>query len=379
MSKRRLRIGIVAGEASGDILGANLIKALKSKYSEIEFVGIGGPKMMAQGCISMVPMEKLSVMGIVEVLKQIRPLLDIRRRLIKHFIQSPPDIFIGIDSPDFCIPVERQLKKAGIKTVHYVSPSVWAWRQKRVFKIKKSVDHVLCLLPFEKAFYDRFEVPATFVGHTLADEIPLEPDVKPARRELDISIDQKVVAIMPGSRKSEIQRMAPIFFEAAEIMQKSKPDLDFIIPAVNESCDSLIRLLLKNYPGIKARVVLGQSHQVMLASDAILLASGTAALEAMLLKKPMVVSYRLATVSWWLIRRLVKVKWASLPNLLANKEIVPEFLQHDAVPEQLAASIIQCLNTEQQLETKQLFLELHQQLKQSADERAATVVLDIIK
>jgi len=379
LSKRRLRIGIVAGEASGDILGANLIKALKSKYSEIEFVGIGGPKMMEQGCISMVPMEKLSVMGIVEVLKQIRPLLDIRRRLIKHFIQSPPDIFIGIDSPDFCIPVERQLKKAGIKTVHYVSPSVWAWRQKRVFKIKKSVDHVLCLLPFEKAFYDRFDVPATFVGHTLADEIPLEPDAKAARRELDISIDQKVVAIMPGSRKSEIQRMAPIFFEAAEIMQKSKPDLDFIIPAVNESCDSLIRLLLKNYPGIKARVVLGQSHQVMLASDAILLASGTAALEAMLLKKPMVVSYRLATVSWWLIRRLIKVKWASLPNLLANKEIVPEFLQHDAVPEQLAASIIQCLNTEQQLETKQLFLELHQQLKQSADERAATVVLDLIK
>jgi len=378
LSQRRLRIGIVAGEASGDILGANLIKAIKSKYSEIEFVGIGGPKMIEQGCISMVPMERLSVMGIVEVLKQIRPLLEIRRRLIKHFIQSPPDIFIGIDSPDFCIPVERQLKNSGIKTVHYVSPSVWAWRQNRVFKIKKSVDHVLCLLPFEKEFYDRFDVPATFVGHSLADEIPLEPDTNSARRELGIAESSTVVAIMPGSRKSEIQRMAPIFLQAAQLIKASKPDVEFIIPAVNDGCEALIHELLANYSGIDARLVLGQSHQVMQSADAILLASGTAALEAMLLKKPMVVSYRLAPASWWLVSRLVKVKWASLPNLLANRKIVPEFLQDDAKPESLAQSMVQCLDTEQQAETRQIFMNIHQQLKQSADEQAANVVLNLM-
>lgn len=378
MIKRRLRIGIVAGEASGDILGAGLIKSLKANYPDIEFVGIGGPKMIAEGCISMVPMERLSVMGIIEVLKHLRSLLSIRNNLIQHFIQSPPDIFIGIDSPDFCIPVERRLKAKGIKTVHYVSPSVWAWRQNRVFKIKKSVDNVLCLLPFEKAFFDRFDVPATFVGHTLADQIPLEPDVASAREKLQIDPNDSVVTLMPGSRGSEIQRMLPIFLATARLIHKKNPQTMFLVPAVNQMCADLIQDQLANYSDLNISTLQCDSHDVMAAADAILLASGTAALEAMLLKKPMVVSYRVSPISWWIMSRMVKVKWVSLPNLLANREIVPEFLQDDADPTKLAASILDRLNSSLAQDQIDTFRELHIQLKQSADDKAAESVLGLI-
>ncbi|WP_428239943.1 lipid-A-disaccharide synthase [Gynuella sp.] len=374
--KKRLRIAIIAGEASGDILGAGLIQALKQQYPTVEFEGIGGPLMIANGFRSLFPMEKLSVMGLVEVLKHLPEILSIRRKTIQYLLENPPDMLIGIDAPDFCLTVEARLKAHGIKTVHYVSPTVWVWREKRVFKIKKAADLVLCLFPFEPEFYRRYQVDAEFVGHTLADQIPMDPDQNAARRQLGLSSDVLRIAVLPGSRRSEVERLGSVFFEAAQRVQQIHPGIEFIIPCATPTIRLMLERQLKNYLGLRVTLYDGQSRVVMTAADLVLLASGTAALEAMLLKKPMVVSYILSPLTWFLIKRMAKTQWASLPNILAKRSIVPELLQHEATAEKIADELLAYLEnpdrTDQLMDT---FKFIHKQLCKDADQVAASAVL----
>ena len=371
---------LVAGEASGDILGAGLVRELKVHYPDARFIGIGGPKMVAEGFETLFPMERLSVMGVVEVLGRIRELLNIRKSVRQKLLAEPPAVFIGIDAPDFNLPLERKLRDAGIRTVHYVSPSVWAWRRKRILKIRKAVDHMLCLLPFEQAIYQEYSVPATFVGHPLADQIPLIPEVTSARQVLGIGLTEKIVGLLPGSRGGEVSRLAPLFLDAAAEMVKKQPTLRFLIPCANHSRRQQIQQLLdQRSDNLPVTLLDGQSHEVMTAADALLLASGTAALEGMLHKKPMVVSYRVNTLTYQLVKRLATVDYVSLPNLLAGEEIIPELLQDDATVEALATATLAALDDS--TENSRLLAkydELHRQLSQNADVQAAKVVAGLI-
>jgi len=372
-------IAIVAGEASGDILGAGLIKSLKRLYPDAEFIGIGGPQMIAQGFTSLYPMERLSVMGLVEVLGRLRELLKIRKDLGSTLIEKKPDVFIGIDAPDFNLGLETRLKEAGIKTVHYVSPSVWAWREKRVFKIKKAVDLVLCLFPFEVAFYEQHQVPAVCVGHTLADMIDMETDTTAAREQLGLSLQNPVVAILPGSRQGEVARLGELFLHTAQQIKHSIPSVQFVIPAANDDRKQQLEVLLQSVPELSVKLISGQSRTVMASADVVLLASGTAALEGMLLKKPMVVSYRLARLTYFIMSRMVKQKYVSLPNLLAGKELIPELLQHDATPENLTAAVLKLLADDQTAaKLKSEFTQLHTMLRKNADDAAAQAVANLI-
>ncbi|RDE18524.1 lipid-A-disaccharide synthase [Motiliproteus coralliicola] len=372
-----MRIAIVAGEASGDILGAGLVKALQSLSPEpITFEGIAGPLMQAQGVQSRFPMDRLSVMGLVEVLGRLRELLGIRKQLIENWLQDPPDLFIGIDAPDFNLTLEQKLHEAGIPTVHYVSPSVWAWRQKRVQKIARATDLMLCLLPFEAAFYDKSGVDARFVGHTLADELPLEPDKEAARDALGLDRAKRYVALLPGSRAGEVERLAPLFLEAAQRCLEPQPDLEFIIPSANDSRHQQLEQLLQQH-SLPVHLTRGQSQQVMLAADVVLLASGTAALECMLLKTPMVVSYRVAPLSYMILSRMVKVPYVSLPNLLADRMLVPELIQQQATAPALAEALLKQLDDPQ--DQRDSFYELHQQLRLDASESSAKAVLELLE
>ncbi|WP_297796811.1 lipid-A-disaccharide synthase [uncultured Marinobacter sp.] len=381
ISDRRITFGIVAGEASGDILGAGLIHALRARYPRARFVGIGGEEMEAAGFHSLVPMERLSVMGLVEVLGRIRELFSIRARLMDYFLTTPPDVVIGIDSPDFTLGVERRCRDAGIPTVHYVSPSVWAWRQKRIFKIAKSVNLMLTLFPFEARFYEEHDVPVAFVGHPLANRIPMEPDTAGARQALGLDENKPVLAILPGSRSGEVERLGSLFLAAARWIQESRPDLQLVIPCVNRDREKQVRGLVESLEvALPVTIVRGRSREVMAASDVVLLASGTATLEAMLLKKPMVVGYRLSNVSYKLLSRLVKVPHVALPNLLARKPLVPELLQDDATPEALGAAVLERLeNEDERTRLTEAFTELHLQLRQNADERAADAISELLE
>lgn len=381
ISDRPITFGIVAGEASGDILGAGLIRSLRARYPRARFVGIGGEEMEAAGFHSLVPMERLSVMGLVEVLGRIRELFSIRGRLMEYFLTTPPDVVIGIDSPDFTLGVERRCRDAGIPTAHYVSPSVWAWRQKRIFKIAKSVNLMLTLFPFEARFYEEHDVPVTFVGHPLADRIPMEPDTRGARRDLGLNEDQPVLAILPGSRGGEVERLGSLFLSTAREIQSSRPDLQLVIPCVNRDREKQVRGLVEALDvALPVTIVRGRSREVMAAADVVLLASGTATLEAMLLKKPMVVGYRLSNFSYALVSRLVKVPHVALPNLLAGKPLVPELLQDDATPETLGAAVLERLeNREERAHLQAEFTELHHQLRQNADERAADAISALVE
>jgi len=381
ISDRRITFGIVAGEASGDILGAGLIHALRARYPRARFVGIGGEEMEAAGFHSLVPMERLSVMGLVEVLGRIRELFSIRARLMDYFLTTPPDVVIGIDSPDFTLGVERRCRDAGIPTVHYVSPSVWAWRQKRIFKIAKSVNLMLTLFPFEARFYEEHDVPVAFVGHPLANRIPMEPDTAGARKALGLDDNKPVLAILPGSRSGEVERLGSLFLAAARWIQSARPDLQLVIPCVNRDREKQVRGLVESLEvALPVTIVRGRSREVMAASDVVLLASGTATLEAMLLKKPMVVGYRLSNVSYKLLSRLVKVPHVALPNLLARKPLVPELLQDDATPEALGAAVLERLeNEDERTRLTEAFTELHLQLRQNADERAADAISELLE
>ena len=375
-----MRIAIVVGETSGDMLGIGLMKALKKHYPDATFEGIGGPLMEAEGFKSFVPMERLAVMGLVEILGRLFELLKVRKKLVQNWQKNPPDVFIGIDAPEFNTQLEYKLKQSGIKTVHYVSPSVWAWRPKRIHKIKKSVDLMLTLFPFEAKFYQQHDVPVTFVGHNLADSIPFDNHADDAREVFHFEKDEKVVCLMPGSRGSEVEKLCPVFIEAAELVFKHNPNVRFLLPAANKVRLQQIEQLIDNLnPTAKIDVVEGNSKTCMQASDVILLASGTATLEGMLLKKPMIVSYIVSPITAMIMRRLLKQEFISLPNLLAGREVVPEILQEQATPQNLANAVNERIEDENLIhQLQETFLFIHKQLKRGANEQAALAVVNLL-
>lgn len=377
-------IVLVAGEVSGDLLGADLILSLKRRFPHARYVGVGGERMMAAGLQSIVPMERLSVMGLVEVLGRIRELFGIRRRIREYCLANRPAALIGIDSPDFTLGLERQVREAGIPTAHYVSPSVWAWRRGRLKGIAKAVDVMLTLLPFEARVYRDYGIPVRFVGHPMADQIPEEPDRARARAALELPDSGQVVALLPGSRGSEVAALGPLFFETAEWLATSKAaPITFVIPCINPQRLAQLQNLIKDneaWRRLDIRLVQGQSRTAMTASDAVLLASGTAALEAALLKRPMVVAYRVNALTFWIASRLVYVDHVALPNLLAPEPVVPEFLQDDATPGALGGALETRLTAPETIAHEQtVFSGIHHQLRRNASERAAESVAALIR
>lgn len=378
-----MRVGMIAGEASGDSLGEGLIRAIRRLCPDATFEGIGGPKMIAQGFTSFTPMERLSVMGFVEPLARLPELLRIKKNLESRFIASPPDVFVGIDSPGFNLRVEQVLHDAQIPTVHYVSPSVWAYGQKRIHKIAKATDLVLALFPFETPFYDRYQVPVRFVGHPLADTIPIEGggivEQRIAREKLGVEQSGVYVALMPGSRRNEIARLGPVFIQAAMRVRERNPDLQFLLPCANQERERQVLQLLQAAGAQEGfHVFNGLSHQVMRAADVVLLASGTATLEAMLLKRPMLVAYSLSPLTYALASRMLKVPYVSLPNLLAGERLVAEFLQYDVTVDKLCAELERLLDDSEAQEALLCrYREIHEQIRCDADMQAAKAVLEI--
>lgn len=373
------RIGIVAGEASGDQLGAGVMAALKKHYPDAIFEGIGGARMQALGFRSLFPMERLSVMGLVEPLKRLPELWSIRRQLLRHFLSTRPALVLGIDAPDFNLGLALKVRQAGIATAHYVSPSVWAWRQGRIKKIKRAVDLMLTLLPFEAQFYRQHNVPVVFVGHPLADELPLTPDPVAARRALGLSTDRPVLALLPGSRAAEVALLGPLFIQVARRCLAVMPELQLVLPAASPERRRQIDAQLQGVE-LPIRVIDGQSHLAMEAATAVLLASGTTALEAMLLKKPMVVSYKTGWLSHAILSRMLKVPYVSLPNLLAGRALVPELLQGQATVVNVTEQVLQCLRDDRQRVTlTEDFDKLHRQLRRNGSAVAAEALVALIE
>ncbi|MGB4073191.1 lipid-A-disaccharide synthase [Pseudomonas sp.] len=369
-----MRVALVAGEASGDILGAGLMQALKVQYPQIEFIGVGGPLMQAQGLNSYFPMERLSVMGLVEVLGRLPELLSRRKRLINTLIAEKPDVFIGIDAPDFNLTLELKLRQAGIKTVHYVSPSVWAWRQKRVLKIRDACDLMLTLFPFEAQFYQDHQVPVRFVGHPLADTIPQQADRVAAREALGLAQDLPVVALLPGSRGGEVSRLGSLFLDAAVRLRTLRPGIQFVLPCSSPERRAQLEQMLVGRD-LPLTLLNGRSHEVLAACDAVLIASGTATLEALLYKRPMVVAYKVAPLTYRILKRLVTSAYISLPNLLAERLLVPEMIQDAATPEALAQLLAPLLDGGE-IQTEG-FDVIHRALRRDASVQAAQAVLQL--
>lgn len=382
-----MRIAMIAGETSGDILGAGLMQAILRICPDARFEGIGGPRMLALGFHSFVPMERLSVMGFIEPLGRLPELLRIKKNLETHFITSPPDVFVGIDSPGFNLRIEKVLHDSGIRTVHYVSPSVWAWGQKRIHKIAQAVDLVLALFPFETAIYDRHNVPVRFIGHPLADTIEIRTDddarQQQMRVELGLSGAGNVIALMPGSRRDEIRRLGSVFFATAQRCLERDPKLRFVIPCANAERRAQVEQMLgEDEIARQVRqsflVLDGHSHEAMLAADVVLLASGTATLEAMLLKRPMVVCYKLAPLTYALASRMLKVPYVALPNLLAGERLVPEFLQDQVTVENLQRELFALLaDVERRQLLAQHFGAIHLDIRRDASAEAARAVLEV--
>ena len=336
-----MKIGIVAGEASGDLLGSLLIKALKAEHPHLQFVGIAGPKMQSAGATSWYPMEKLAVRGYLEVLKSFREILAIRRGLRDRMLKERPALFIGIDAPDFNLGLERTLKRAGVPTVHYVSPSIWAWRGERIDKIRESVDHMLTVFPFEPAIYAKAGIPATFVGHPSADEIPQTPQRDNARLQLRIKPGELIVSLLPGSRQSELDYHAELFIEAAKLMHRDFPDARFLVPLTTRETREMFeqarwKLGAQDLP---MQILFGHANFALAAADVALVASGTATLEAAMLRCPHVIAYRLSATTYKLMKKKAYLPYVGLPNILAGEWLVPELLQDDATPENLARAL----------------------------------------
>ena len=390
------KIAIVAGEASGDLLGSHLIRALKAQRSDLLFIGIAGPKMMGEGAKSLFPIEKLSVRGYVEVLKHLYGLLKLRKSLLKQLLAEKPDIFIGVDAPDFNFWLERKLKNHGIPTIHYVSPSIWAWRGGRMGKIKRAVSHVLALFPFEPALYEKAGVAVTYVGHPLADELPLKPSKTVAREILKIEKNKLVIAMLPGSRQSEVKQHADLLIKTAQIISKEHKNSQFLVPLITRETRQLFETALYNniahnqanlnndndneqIETLDLDILFGHAHDAMEAADIVIVASGTATLEAALLKKPMVITYRMPAISWQILKRMRYQPYVGLPNILAGKFLVPELLQHDATPQKLADAVARLLSDDSYLkEIKQEFTTIHHNLRQNSAKKAAEVVLSYL-
>lgn len=362
-----LRIGIVAGETSGDLLGAGLMKALIDGFDEdIQFEGICGPEMQKLGCRSLFPMESVTLVGLDGLFHRLREILRIRKSLVEHYRKDPPAVFIGVDLPDFNIGLENKLKAKNIPTLQYVSPTVWAWRQYRIHKIKRSVSHMLALFPFEQEFYREHGVPVSFAGHPVANEFPDEIDTQKYRQEFGISDRQRVIALLPGSRSSEITRISPLLIETAIELKERHPELVFLAPLVNQQAKEIFNRALEQKPRASnlIRQVDGRSRDVMSAADVVLLASGTATMEAALLKKPMVVTYKVSGLTALYIRFLLKKKMVAMPNYLLGEKLIPEFLQDDATPNKLCAAVEKYLDhPEKVAELQRRFIEIHQSLK----------------
>lgn len=376
-----MKVGIVAGEASGDLLGAHLVKALKSRVSDIEFVGIGGPKMQAAGVHSLFPMETLAVRGYVEVLRHYREIVGVRRKLIRHFVDNPPDIFIGVDAPDFNLDLEAVLKKRGIPTVHYVSPSIWAWRGERIRKIARAVSHVLALFPFEKKIYDDAGIPATYVGHPSADVLPEKPDRKAVREQLKLPQNATVIAMLPGSRQSELHYMAKLFVQTARMIAAANPNIQFLVPLVSRETRNMFEaeIYRAKCSDLPLTVLFGHAHAALIAADAALVASGTATLEAALLKCPMVITYKMSPLTWRMMQRKAYLPYVGLPNILEGRFIVPELLQDDATPENLSQAMLNLVNDKLVREKlTRTFSGLHLQLKQNTAEKAVDAILPLL-
>ena len=373
-------IAIAAGEASGDYLAAGLIRALKKRLSDVRFIGIAGPRMLAAGCEARFAQEKLAVMGFAEVLRRLPEIYAIRRAFAEYLTRKRPDVMIGVDAPDFNLQLEARLKAKGIKTVHYVSPSVWAWRPERVHKIKQAVDRMLTLFPFEAAFYQRHGVAVTYVGHPLADAIEIEPDRARARAGLGLPPDQTIIGVLPGSRESEVERIAPLFCAAAGLLRRAHPDWRFAAALATPRTKARFeRVARRAIPDMALRVCHGQAAAVMTAADVLMVASGTATLEALLCKRPMVVSYKMAPLTWWYMRRKIITKRYALPNHLAGRDVVCELYQDKARPPAIAAEIERLAAAPDEVaRLQQEFTRIHRRLRRGANERAADAVMEVL-
>lgn len=377
-----LRIALCAGEASGDGLGAGLIAALKARFPNAEFAGIGGDAMRAAGCDTWFDANELAVMGLAEVLRHLPRLLRLRKAFRQRVLDWKPDVYVGIDAPDFNLGIERWLKERGVRTVHYVSPSVWAWREKRAEKIGHSADRVLCLFPMEPPIYAKHGVDARFVGHPMADDIPLQPDRAAARTALGLPADARVLAVLPGSRLGEIGRLAPAFFDAARMVAAQTPGLQIVVPAANAACRQALETQFAAHGADAAwRLLDGRAREAMIASDVVLLASGTATLEAMLCKRPMVVGYRIAPLTYRIVKGLglLKVERYALPNVLAGEDIAPELMQDDCTPDNLSTAVLRWFREPAAVAGLQpIYQQLHAQLRQDASASAAKAVAELI-
>ncbi|MGA7984265.1 MAG: lipid-A-disaccharide synthase [Burkholderiales bacterium] len=372
---------MVAGEASGDLLGAHLIAALSARRPELRFAGIGGPKMQAEGFESLYPMEKLSVRGYAEVLRHYREIAGIRRHFASRLLEDRPAIFIGVDAPDFNLDLERSLKGAGIPTVHYVSPSIWAWRAGRMGKISAAVSHMLTLFPFEAPLYEKAGVPVTYVGHPLADLIPLEVNKDEARAQLRLPKRHPIIALLPGSRKSELHYMAETFVKTARRLYEEFKEIHFVCPMATRETRDLFETAVRYHAGgeLPLTLLFGHSHEALAAADVALVASGTASLEAALFKTPMVVAYRMSPLTWALMRHMIRLPYVGLPNILADEPLVAEFLQGRATPGALSAAIIELMHdADRQRRQVARFRQIHLNLRQNTAEKAADAVLRVL-
>jgi lipid-A-disaccharide synthase len=375
-----VKLALVAGEASGDNLGGGLLRALHARQPALAAFGVAGPRMVEAGCEAWVASEELAIMGLAEILRHLPRLLRLRRDLVARLLQARPDVFVGIDSPEFNLRVAAQLKAQGIPTVQYVSPQVWAWRQGRVRTIGQSVDLVLCVLPFESRFYDAHDVRAVFVGHPLADRIPLESPAGPARAALGLDAGAPTVAVLPGSRRGEVARLGGPFASTLAWVHERRPDIRFVAPMANAAVRAMFEhSLVQHAPGVPVTVVDGRAQEALAAADAVLVASGTATLETALIKRPMVVAYRLAPLTAWLMRgmKLMKAEYFAQPNLLAGRQVVPEYLQEDVRPGVLGPALLAQLERPDHAELIATFTSIHQALRCDASARAADAILEL--
>ncbi len=382
MSQAPLTVGVVAGEASGDLLGAHLIQALRARLPQARFTGIGGPRMQSAGLDALYPMEKLAVRGYVEVVRHFPEIIGIRRSLVKRFLADPPALFVGVDAPDFNLGLELKLRAAGIPTAHFVSPSIWAWRGGRIGKIGRAVSHMLTIFPFEQALYEKAGIPSTYVGHPSAELLAKVPDRAAAREQLRLPAAGRIIALLPGSRVSELDQMAGLFVETARQVAAALPEVHFLVPLVNRPTREMFEAALYRHDrqALNLTVLFGHAHEAMAAADVVLAASGTATLEAALLARPMVIAYRMPRLSWWLMKGRGYLPYVGLPNILAGEFVVPEFLQDEATPENLSQAVLNLMfDTAVRARLERCFTEMAAELRRDSAERIASALLPLIR